>query len=67
MKNPYVGFVPLKEQLENYYERGIFVRPSGVDANADIASSRVYGPTLEPAKSTRLADQDKLDGESIQV
>jgi predicted amidohydrolase len=67
MKNPYVGFGPLKQRLDSYYERGTFVRPAGVDPNAAVTSSRVYGPAGKPAKSTRLADQERLDGESIQV
>ncbi len=67
MKNPYVGFGPLKERLESYYDRGVFVRPAGVDPNAGVTSSRVYGPAGKPAQSTRLADQERLDGESIQV
>lgn len=67
LKNPYVGFGPLKARLESFYERGIFVRPAGVDPNAAVTSSRVYGPTQKPAESTRLADQKRLDGESIQI
>jgi len=67
LKNPYVGFGPLRAVLNSYHERGIFVRPEGVDPNAAISSSRVYGPVAKPAESTRLADQERLDGESIQV
>lgn len=67
LKNPYVGFGPLKSRLESFYERGIFVRPAGVDPNAAVTSSRVYGPTQKPVESTRLADQKRLDGESIQI
>lgn len=67
LKNPYVGFGPLKSRLESYYERGIFVRPAGVDPSAAVTSSRVYGPAQKPAESTRLADQKRLDGESIQI
>ena len=67
LENPYVGFGPLKERLESYYARGVFVRPSGVDPDAPVTSSRVYGPALKPKKSTRLADQERLEGESIQV
>ena len=67
LQNPYVGFGPVKACLESYYERGIFVRPSGIDPNAAVTSSNVYGPTRKPVGSTRLADQKRLDGESIQV
>lgn len=67
MENPYVGFGPLKERLQSYYDRGVFVRPAGVAADAPIASSRVPGPAGDPQPSTRLADQDRLDGESIQI
>ena len=67
LENPYVGFGPLKERLESYYARGVFVRPSGVDPDAPVTSSRVYGPALKPKKATRLADQERLEGESIQV
>ncbi len=67
LENPYVGFGPLKERLESYYARGVFVRPSGVDPDAPVTSSRVYGPTLKPRETTRLADQKRLEGESIQV
>jgi predicted amidohydrolase len=65
--NPYVGFLPLKERLESYYERGIFVRPAGVKPGDIPASSKVYGPAGKKIGSTSLADQDKLDGESIQI
>ena len=67
LDNPYVGFGPLKERLESYYARGVFVRPAGVDPDAPVTSSRVYGPSLKPKKATRLADQERLEGESIQV
>ncbi len=67
LENPYVGFGPLKARLESYYARGVFVRPSGVDPNAPVTSSRVYGPALKPREARRLADQERLDGESIQV
>ena len=67
LENPYVGFGPLKARLESYYARGVFVRPSGVDPNAPVTSSRVYGPALKPKEATRLADQERLEGESIQV
>ena len=67
MQNPYVGFGPLKACLESYYERGVFVRPSGVEPNAAVTSSHVYGPVRKPPESTRLADQERLDGESIQI
>ena len=67
LQNPYVGFGPLKSRLESFYARGVFVRPSGVDPNAPVTSSRVYGPPLKPLKATRLADQERLDGESIQI
>ncbi|WP_446830122.1 nitrilase-related carbon-nitrogen hydrolase [Candidatus Foliamicus sp.] len=67
LENPYVGFGPLKSRLESYYAKGVFVRPSGVDPNAPVSSSRVYGPPLKARKSHRLADQERLDGESIQV
>ena len=67
LENPYVGFGPLKERLESYYARGVFVRPSGVDPDAPVTSSRVYGPALKPREATRLADQERLEGESIQV
>ena len=67
LANPYVGFGPLKALLESYYARGMFVRPSGVDPNAPVTSSRVYGPALKPKEARRLADQERLEGESIQV
>lgn len=67
LKNPYVGFGPLRAVLDNYYERGVFVRPEGVDPKAPVISSRVYGPAVKPAASSRLADQERLDGDSIQV
>ncbi len=67
LENPYVGFGPLKQRLESYYARDVFVRPSGIDPDAPVTSSRVYGPTLKPRVTTRLADQKRLEGESIQV
>ncbi|MEM7704302.1 MAG: nitrilase-related carbon-nitrogen hydrolase [Pseudomonadota bacterium] len=71
MENPYVGLGPLKERIKSFYERGIFVRPAGMDGDAVPPSSKVYGPALKPKakpkESTRLADQERLDGESIQI
>ena len=67
LENPYIGFRPLKSRLDSFYSRGVFVRPSGVDPDAPVASSRVYGPTLKPKQSTKLKDQERLEGESIQV
>ncbi len=67
LENPYVGFGPLKKRLESYYARGVFVRPSGVDPDAPVTSSRVYGPALKPKEARRLADQERLEGESIPV
>ncbi|MFT7287591.1 MAG: putative amidohydrolase [Halieaceae bacterium] len=67
LQNPYVGFGPLRAALDKYYERGIFVRPEGLDPSADVTSSKVYGPTLKPADSTGLAKQERLDGEFIQI
>lgn len=66
MENPYVGLGPLKEGLDKLYDRGIFVRPANVDADAVPASSRIYGQG-KTEESTRLADQERLDGESIQI
>ena len=67
LDNPYIGFLPLKERLENFYARGVFVRPSGVDPNAPVTSSRVYGPTLKPNEAKRRAEEDRRKAESIQV
>ncbi len=67
MQNPYVGLGPLKARLQEFYDSGIFIKPSGMDGQAMPASSRVYGPTVKPEPSTRLADQERLDGESIQI
>ncbi len=67
MENPYIGFGPLKERLQSYYDRRIFIPPDGVDPNAPIASAKVPGPAGDPPPSTRLADQERLDGESIQI
>ena len=63
----YIGFLPLKERLESFYARGVFVRPSGVDPNAPVTSSRVYGPTLKPKEARRRAEEDRRKAESIQV
>lgn len=67
LENPYIGFLPLKERLESFYARGVFVRPSGVDPNAPVTSSRVYGPTLKPKEARRRAEEDRRKAESIQV
>ena len=67
LENPYIGFGPLKERLDSFYARGVFVRPSGVDPNAPVTSSRVYGPALKPKEARRLAETDRRKSESIQV
>jgi hypothetical protein len=67
MVNPYVGLGPLKARLAEYYEQGVFIKPSGAAGGAEPVSSRIYGPAGKPKESTRLADQDSLDGESIQI
>lgn len=67
MENPYVGLGPLKARLAEFYEQGVFIKPSGAAGNEEVTSSRIYGPAGKPAESTRLADQESLDGESIQI
>ena len=65
LKNPYVGFGPLKRVLASYYERGIFVRPQVPQSEA-VRQAKIYGPA--PAEAPRrLADQKKIDGEHIQI
>ncbi len=64
LDNPYVGFGPLKKALASYYAKGIFVAPEGVKAGAVPGGMYVRPKTTT---ATPLADQDKLDGEYIQV
>jgi predicted amidohydrolase len=65
LKNPYVGFGPLKRVLASYYERGIFVRPQVPQSDA-VRQAKIHGPA--PAEAPRrLADQKKIDGEHIQI
>ncbi len=65
LKNPYVGFGPLKKVLAGYYERGIFVPPADSDAS-DVPTGWMYvGP--KRTQATPLAEQEKLDGEYIPV
>ena len=65
LENPYVGFGPLKKVLGGYYQRGVFVPPEGVEKGGELPSGRMYvTPNLG---ATPLADQEKLDGEYIQI
>ncbi len=68
LKNPYVGFGPLKRVLASYYERGIFVRPQVQQGDA-VRQARIYSAaTAAPAAApARLADQKQIDGEHIQI
>lgn len=65
LKNPYVGFGPLKRVLASYYERGIFVRPQ-VPQSAAVRQTRIHTPAPADAPR-RLADQKQIDGEHIQI
>jgi len=65
LRNPYVGFGPLKRVLASYYERGIFVRPQVPQSEA-VRQAKIHGPA--PAEAPRrLADQKQIDGEHIQI
>jgi predicted amidohydrolase len=67
LKNPYVGFGPLKRVLASYYERGIFVRPQQPQSDA-VRQARIYSAATAPAEAPRrLADQKQIDGEHIQI
>jgi len=66
LDNPYVGFGPLKKVLASYYEQGIFVAPAGVKAGA-VPGGMYVAPKRKSTTATPLAEQDKLDGEYIQV
>lgn len=66
LKNPYVGFGPLKRVLASYYERGIFVPPRAPQSEA-VRQGRITSAAVVPDAPPRLADQKRIDGEHIQI
>ena len=68
LDNPYRGMKPLRKVLSSYYERGIFHAP----VEASSRSLSVPGKAQpdfnkEPSKPKTLADEEKMNGEYIQV
>ena len=68
LDNPYRGMKPLRKVLSSYYERGIFHAP----VEASSRSLSVPGKAQpdfnkETPKLKTLADEEKMDGEYIQV
>ncbi|MEQ8734891.1 MAG: nitrilase-related carbon-nitrogen hydrolase [Rhodospirillaceae bacterium] len=68
LDNPYRGMKPLRKVLSSYYERGIFHAP----VEASSRSLSVPGKAQpdfnkESSKPKTLADEEKMDGEYIQV
>lgn len=72
MENPYRGMKPLKKVLASYFERGIFVPPT-VASSRSLSVPGKAQPDFDkpgdaaPPKPKTLADEEKMDGEYIQV
>ena len=72
MQNPYRGMRPLKKVLASYFERGIFVPPT-VPSSRSLSVPGKAQPDFDkpgdkaPPKPKTLADEEKMDGEYIQV
>jgi deaminated glutathione amidase len=72
LDNPYRGMRPLRKVLANYYERGIFVPPT-VPSSRSLSVPGKAQPDFDKAngqgapKARTLADEEKMDGEYIQV
>ena len=72
MENPYRGMRPLKKVLASYFERGIFIPPT-VPSSRSLAVPGKAQPDFDkpgdeaPPKPKTLADEEKMDGEYIQV
>lgn len=67
--NPYRGMRPLKKVLSSYYERGIFTPPV-VPSSRSLSVPGKAQPDFDKAttpKAKTLADEEKMDGEYIQV
>ena len=72
LDNLYRGMRPLRKVLANYYERGIFVPPT-VPSSRSLSVPGKAQPDFDKdngqgaPKARTLADEEKMDGEYIQV
>ena len=72
LENPYRGMRPLRKVLESYYDRGIFVPPA-VPSSRSLSVPGKAQPDFDkpssqiPTSVKTLADEEKMDGEYIQV
>lgn len=72
MDNPYRGMKPLRKVLASYFERGIFVPPT-VPSSRSLSVPGKAQPDFDKPddkqapKVKTLADEEKMDGEYIQV
>ena len=71
MENPYRGMRPLRKVLSSYYERGIFTPPTETSSRSLSVPGKAQPDFDKPEKSRKtvktLADEEKMDGEYIQV
>lgn len=73
LENPYRGMKPLRKVLASYFDRGIFVPPT-VASSRSLSVPGKAQPDFDKADSKEtqqkpktLADEEKMDGEYIQV
>ncbi|MBT5242499.1 MAG: hypothetical protein HN793_01940 [Rhodospirillaceae bacterium] len=72
LDNPYRGMRPLRKVLSSYYERGIFVPPTVPSSRSLSVPGKAQPDFDKPGadsapKPKTLADEEKMDGEYIQV
>ncbi len=73
LENPYRGMKPLRKVLASYFDRGIFVPPTAASSRSLSVPGKAQ-PDFDKADSKEtqqkpktLADEEKMDGEYIQV
>lgn len=70
--NPYRGMKPLRKVLSSYYDRGIFTPPTVPSSRSLSVPGKAQPDFDKPSaggtpKSKTLADEEKMDGEYIQI
>ncbi|MFL2770166.1 MAG: nitrilase-related carbon-nitrogen hydrolase [Rhodospirillaceae bacterium] len=72
MENPYRGMKPLKKVLARYFKQGVFVPPTVPSSRSLSVPGKAQPDFDKPEnemkpKPKTLADEEKMDGEYIQV
>ncbi len=73
LENPYRGMRPLRKVLGSYFDRGIFLPPEVPSSRSLSVPGKAQPDFDKPSdkakaqKPKTLADEDKMDGEYIQV